>query len=96
MISEIGVSAEGDALLLTLRDGLQSKIDAANLRRSAMDALTRRERLRTGTVHVANGIRITHLTAMGSTGFNIQFSDGHVKAIYPVSYLEKLALDSDK
>lgn len=96
MISEIGVSAHGEALLLTRDDGLQSKIDAASLRRSAMDALTRRERLQTGTVHVSDGIRITQLTAMGSTGFNIQFSDGHDKAIFPVRYLEKLVLDSDK
>jgi len=95
MIKEIGVSKQGEALLVTLPGGVQSKIKAASLRKSAMDAVTKRERIDSGTVNVADGIRITKLNAMGSTGINIHFSDGHEKAIYPYPFLKKLALDSD-
>lgn len=96
MISEIGLAGQGLSLQLTFIDGRQQQLAAALLRENAMDAVTKRERIVAGSVQVVEDIRITEINAVGSTGINIQFSDGHDRAIFPYQYLAKLATDSDK
>ncbi|MEM7525228.1 MAG: gamma-butyrobetaine hydroxylase-like domain-containing protein [Pseudomonadota bacterium] len=70
-------------------------MDAARLRSEARDARSRRERIDTGGLFVADGIRIVGVQAMGSVGLNISFSDGHDRAVYPISLLKELSDQND-
>lgn len=90
MISEIRVINNGASLFVRFKDGKENSVPATTLRESAMDAHSRRERLQNGAIKVDESIRITALNQMGSTGLNIQFSDGHSKAIYPLRYIQQI------
>lgn len=95
LISEIRSVEHGTSLFVLFNDGDERHIPAKALREAAMDATSRREKLLTGQVTADDTVRITALNPMGSTGINIQFSDGHLRAIYPYAYIEKLLTTSD-
>lgn len=86
---------DGGALQITSEGGCEYEIDALTLRCAAMDAVSKRERIDNGFVSVTGPVRITAINPVGTTGVNIQFSDGHQRAIYPYPYLSKLALSAD-
>ncbi len=95
MLAKFTATPDMSALVLDWTDGGQSKLDAAYLRREARDSRSRRERIDTGDIFVADGIQITGVQAMGSLGLNISFSDGHDRAVYPISYLKELSDSND-
>jgi len=87
---------DAEALELTWESGAISELPAEYLRKEAMDAWSRRERIDHGEVKVAPGIRITGCYPIGAQGVNLHFSDGHDKAIYPYPYLRELSDANDK
>jgi len=91
MIAKLTANLACDELMVTWDDGEVSKLSAALLRREARDAWSIRQRLDHGEVSVLPGIIITGMQQVGPEGVNLQFSDGHEKAIYPFSYLRELS-----
>ncbi|MDG1369455.1 MAG: gamma-butyrobetaine hydroxylase-like domain-containing protein [Paracoccaceae bacterium] len=95
MLSNYTATPDMSALVLDWTDGRQSKLAAAYLRSEAKDSRSRRERIDTGDIFVADGIQIADVKAMGSMGLNISFSDGHDRAVYPISFLKELSDRND-
>ena len=91
MIDRLTASDDARQLRVTWTSGAVSELSAETLRREARDAKSVRERYDTGTVAVAPGIWITDLVQVGAHGVNVQFSDGHDRAIYPFPYLRELS-----
>ncbi len=91
MIKSIELTEDASALRITSGNGEKSMLSAATLRKNAKDASSRRLIQNQGSIPVTNGITITAINQMGSTGLNIQFSDGHNRAIFPYAYLDVLA-----
>jgi len=91
MLDNIRVSEDYAQLQLDWDNGAQSTLAASVLRREARDASSVRERHDRGQVHVIPNIQITALEMVGTTGINIQFSDGHQRAIFPIPYLKQLS-----
>ncbi len=91
------LTAEQDATTLAVLwdDGTESRIPAEVLRANARDAWTIRERLDHGSVAISPGLRITALQPVGNHAVNVQFSDGHDRAIFPFPYLRELSPDRD-
>ncbi len=96
MIESIAVSPDARALLIGNSLGAKAAVTAVALRKAARDAVSLRERLDKGDIEVAADITITGVEQVGSTGINVKFSDGHHRAIYPVSYLTELMVTVDK
>lgn len=95
MIANLTVSEDAKTLKISTQQGTTADVAASTLRNRAMDAASRKERIENGAVRVIEGIQITAITRMGSSGVNIQFSDGHQKAIFPYSYLKEIAFSTD-
>lgn len=95
LIANLNLSNDAGTLKVTSVDGELAEVAASTLRQKAMDAASRRERIEKGEISVLEGLKITSLKPMGSTGVNIQFSDGHQKAIFPYSYLGQIAFSAD-
>jgi len=91
MLDFIQVSDDFSQLHLDWDNGTKSVLSAQVLRQEARDAMSKRERYDFGEVRVVPNIQITALEMVGSTGINIQFSDGHERAIYPIPYLKQLS-----
>lgn len=91
MIASLTASPDAETLQIGWETGEFSALPAAFLRRNAQDAWSKRERLDKGEIEVVSGIVITEIHSVGSYGVNVQFSDGHEKAIYPFVYLRKLS-----
>ncbi|MEV8466911.1 DUF971 domain-containing protein [Fluviibacterium sp. DFM31] len=96
MLSELAATDDCQALRLKWEDGQENMLSAKDLRRSAMDAWSRREVIDHGEIRVDDGLTITTLAEIGGYGVNVHFSDGHERAIYPFSYLRELAAQFDK
>ncbi len=95
MLETVVASLDQRHLVLNWQSGAQSHLPAEVLRREAQDAWSKRERIDHGEVKVAPGITITDINNMGY-GINLQFSDGHDKAIYPEPFLRELCERFDK
>ncbi len=80
-----------DGIDILWPDGRRDLIDAGTLRSAARDATSLRERIDTGGIFVADGLKVTGCDPVGSYGVNIRFSDGHDRAIYPFVYLREIA-----
>lgn len=91
MIESLTPSEDATQLTVAWTEGGSSALSAETLRREAMDAWSRRERIDTGEVLVQPGLQITALQLVGAYGVNLHFSDGHEKAIYPFEYLRELS-----
>lgn len=91
MLDTLRVEEDCQTLALIWDDGTETRLAATTLRAQARDASTIRQRIDTNTVKVMLGIEITAMEMVGSTGINIHFSDGHERAIYPISYLKELS-----
>ena len=95
MIERLTATDDATRLMVFWDTGDKTVLPADFLRQKAKDALSVRERVNHGAVTVAPGITITGLQQVGN-GVNIQFSDGHDKAIYPFPYLRELSSAFDK
>lgn len=95
MIESIAVGTDASELLITSTGGSNATLSAIALRKAARDAISLRERIDHGEIKVAANITITGLEQVGSTGINVKFSDGHDRAIYPMSYLNELMQSVD-
>jgi DUF971 family protein len=91
LIQSLETNADAKILSIFWETGETTELSAATLRREAMDAHTRRERIDTGNVVVAPDISITGVHHMGLGGVNICFSDGHDRALFPYPYLRELS-----
>lgn len=89
-LQHITLSA-GD-LHLTFADGHVQVLAAADLRRACRCAGCESARRRgQAPAAAALGVSILQLVALGSTGLQLIFSDGHQRGIYPYAYLRELA-----
>lgn len=95
MIDSLTASDDAQHLIVAWQDGGTSTLSAAELRRQARDAWSIRQRMDHGEIAVAPGLRITAMHAVGAYGVNVQFSDGHDRAIYPFQYLRELSGRTD-
>ncbi|MGB0660237.1 MAG: DUF971 domain-containing protein [Mangrovicoccus sp.] len=91
MLEEITTTPDGRCLRLIWCEGPETQLPADELRRNARDATSIRELAENGVIAIADDLRITALTEVGSYGVNVHFSDGHDRAIYPFSYLRTLS-----
>ena len=96
MIDAVAASEDAQWLTLDWADGRSDSLSAAFLRQNARDAWSLRELRDKGSIAVDPSITITELVEMGSAGVNVQFSDGHRKAIFPYVYLRELSEGNDK
>ena len=91
MIDELTATEDQRHLQIHWQTGEVSVLAAADLRRAARDAQSIRQRLDHDAVDVCDGLTITGLAQVGAAGVNVQFSDGHDRAIYPFVYLRELS-----
>ncbi len=96
MLDTLRVLEDSTQLDLIWENGTVSRLSAADLRASAKDAASIREMYDNNKIRVDPAIKITAMEMVGSTGINIQFSDGHDRAIYPIPYLKDLCETHDK
>ncbi len=91
MIAEMTAIDDAQTLSVSWDTGETSLLPASFLRKEARDAQSVRERFDSGSVAVQAGITITGLQLVGAFGVNVQFSDGHERAIFPFPYLRELS-----
>lgn len=88
---EIRLTAARDALLVTWRDGLNARLEAALLRANTLSAGEKRLRLMGLAVPPRPGLTIADVRAVGHYAVTIAFSDGQDRGIYPWDLLRELA-----
>jgi len=91
MIDQLSATPGNHSLIVQWEGGATSELCAKVLRSNARDAYSRREMLDHGKIAVAEDLTITGLSQVGAAGVNVQFSDGHDRAIYPFVYLRELS-----
>ena len=87
--SDCQIDADLSALSLTMEDGSRQSFSAETLRTHCKCAHCVRARFDGRFPEKFPGIAIVGLADLGY-GFNIAFSDGHNRGIYPRSYLDSL------
>lgn len=85
----IGNSQGEQTLRLSWRDGRESLLAHADLRRQCPCSQCRAFRLRGSAPLVDERVRIIELNPQGY-GVQLVFSDGHQRGIYPWTYLAQL------
>jgi prepilin-type processing-associated H-X9-DG protein len=95
MITSLNVVDGHKTLNITWSDGNKGKVTAKYLRENAQDAVSKRAWFDGKENPVSEHIKITDVSVLGHSSLNITFSDGHVKAIYPFSYLKELSTNND-
>jgi prepilin-type processing-associated H-X9-DG protein len=88
-IEDVFRSDDLSNLIVTFRSGGQAHVSAEKLRLSCKCAHCLRARIDEHFPEAFPGIAIVGLGQMGY-GFNIAFSDGHARGIYPLSYIASL------
>ena len=78
-------------LTLSLEDGSQHDLSYAQLRTACRCAECTALQRRGGRIAAA-GVGLKALAPVGNHAFNVHFSDGHSRGIYPLPYLVELAL----
>ncbi len=91
-IADSEISADLTSLLLRTTDGDCAVVSAERLRLSCRCAHCQRARFDGRFPARFPGIGIVAVGHLGY-GFNIAFSDGHDRGIFPKSYLRELASD---
>jgi prepilin-type processing-associated H-X9-DG protein len=86
----ITVSANLDALELTMADGELISLPAGRLRAACKCAHCLRARIDGVFPDQFDGIAITQVEPIGGYAINIAFSDGHARGIYPWPFLASL------
>jgi DUF971 family protein len=92
---DVEISPDLAALAMTDPDGRRTALTAEKLRLSCKCAHCLRARIDERFPQSFPGIAIVAVADLGY-GFNISFSDGHNRGIYPRSYLADLARDLPK
>lgn len=95
MFNELRVSKDKTNLVLCFDNGPDKVLSAAFLRENARDADSLRAKHDGKFQLPEQNITITDVKPMGHNSLNIQFSDGHIRAIYPFHYLIELS-DSER
>lgn len=85
---------DGRALRLTLDTGALFSLPAERLRAACRCAHCRRAQIDGVFPGEFPSVAITHVAPVGHYAVNLEFSDGHVRGIYPWTYLAELAADS--
>lgn len=88
-IQDVSRSDDLSSLVLTLKSGERSYISAEKLRVSCRCAHCLRARIDERFPESFPGIAIVGLGNLGY-GFNVAFSDGHARGIYPLGYIVSL------
>ena len=91
-IESIDRSDDLSGLVVTMKSGGRANVGAEKLRLSCKCAHCLRARIEEHFPEAFPGIAIVGLGHMGY-GFNIAFSDGHARGIYPLSYIASLLTD---
>tara|TARA_R110002126_G_scaffold157165_1_gene304683 strand:+ start:1067 stop:1351 length:285 start_codon:yes stop_codon:yes gene_type:complete len=91
MLESVKICDQKTLLELKWLDGDAGKISAIKLRNNAMDAVALRARYDGKELNPHVGLQILAVNRMGNSAFNIQFSDGHIRAIYPFEFLKELS-----
>lgn len=91
MLESVKVRDQQTRVELTWLDGCVGEISAEKLRNNAMDAVALRARYDGKDLNPNDNLKITAIEPMGNSAFNIQFSDGHIRAIYPFTFLKELS-----
>jgi DUF971 family protein len=86
MLESVKVKDQQTCIELKWLDGELGKISAVKLRDNAMDAVALRARYDGNS-----NLQIIAVNPMGNSAFNIHFSDGHIRAIYPFAFLKELS-----
>jgi prepilin-type processing-associated H-X9-DG protein len=88
-IGDVARSDDLSTLVVTLKSGGRAHVSAEKLRLSCKCAHCLRARIDEHFPEAFPGIAIVGLGHMGY-GFNIAFSDGHSRGIYPLGYIASL------
>lgn len=88
-IQDVSRSDDLSSLVLTLKSGERSYLSAEKLRLSCRCAHCLRARIDERFPESFPGIAIVGLGNLGY-GFNVAFSDGHARGIYPLGYIVSL------
>lgn len=91
MLESVKICDEQTHMELKWLDGDAGKISAIKLRNNAMDAVALRARYDGKELNPDVNLQIIAVNPMGNSAFNIQFSDGHIRAIYPFEFLKELS-----
>lgn len=91
MLLDVICSQDAQHVTLHWNTGDATTLSAQTLRRAARDAGSVRARVDGTVPEIAPDLHITAMQQVGSVGVNIQFSDGHDRAIYPFAYLRSLS-----
>jgi DUF971 family protein len=84
-----------DRQILTLSRGTdRAELTAAALRRACRCAGCESARRSGQSPAVADNMTISGIDPMGPFAFNVQFSDGHARGVFPWAYLWQLASSS--
>jgi DUF971 family protein len=91
MLESVKVKDQQTCIELKWLDGELGKISAVKLRDNAMDAVALRARYDGKELNCNSNLQIIAVNPMGNSAFNIHFSDGHIRAIYPFAFLKELS-----
>lgn len=95
-LKEAVCSAEGTRLALSYEDGAEFKLDAETLRMACRCAWCAKARMEGVFPTSFPGITLQAIEPFGSYAFNLVFSDGHARGVFPFAYLRSLgAKESD-
>lgn len=91
MLESVKIRDQQTLLELKWLDGALGEISAIKLRNNAMDAVALRARYDGKELKPNDNLQIIAVNPIGHSAFNIQFSDGHIRAIYPFKFLKELS-----
>lgn len=91
MITSLNIRKGQTHIELDWASGSKNEISAVKLRMNAKDAVALRARYDGKELIPNDNLKITAVELVGQSAFNIQFSDGHHRAIYPFAYLKELS-----
>ena len=95
----VGIRLTQQATLLEIdwKDGATTRLSATTLRAACHCTLCRSAAAKTGHVNQAEDfspdLSITLIEPMGANSINLQFSDGHIRGIFPFPYLRSLSAE---
>ena len=91
----IRLAKDGSGLTLSGAFG-SVQLSAAILREACRCAACERDRRDGNPGAAAPGIAVSRIDAMGGRAFNLVFSDGHARGVFPWDYLQQLGARVDR
>jgi DUF971 family protein len=86
----ISVSTDRATLVMSFDTGTTRALAATTLRAACRCASCSRARIEKNFPDRFDAVTISTVSAIGTYGINVGFSDGHARGIYPWSYLAQL------